>query len=379
MEEKEEFDISEFFKDREDSLLRTIFLNLLIGFFMIMAYFMVSESFGSISTIYIENPEFFIQIGVTLFIFTYLSVLAGPIHGGIAGFIGEYLYQLAFYDNIFLQWCVIIGVFGFSVGLYKYKPLKYHNGKNVYYTFIALILASFFTMFLITMVQITTDCCGIDVEAALLNYGFKFLVQALISIVFFVPIFLIIYDKAFASEEKRVYHEILTHHPLSQSDHSFYLKFGRTKIYFCTRCSGFILGALFSMFLFHLITLIFPLEISAEFAFLLCIILPIPGLIDWGTQRMMYRKSTTESRLLTGFIIGVALHAMTYTRHYYFQMFFLLILYFSIFFIMMFIGQKKAMRLWKAQIEQLANGEDSNFTIEVRKLPSKENSESESE
>ncbi|MFW9970072.1 MAG: hypothetical protein ACFFDF_07705, partial [Candidatus Odinarchaeota archaeon] len=113
------------YNEEHHNILRKIFLNLLIIAFITISYVYISEPFGSISTIFINNQEFTIHFGITLLLFTFLSVLAGPINGLITGFLGEYLYQLAFYDRLYFEWLFIIAIYGFLVGLYKYKPLKY--------------------------------------------------------------------------------------------------------------------------------------------------------------------------------------------------------------------------------------------------------------
>ena len=84
--------------------LRFIFLNLLISAFIIISYIYVAEAFESISTIFIENQEFTIRFGITLLIFTFLSVLAGSIHGLVDGFLAELLYQIAYYHEIYFEW-----------------------------------------------------------------------------------------------------------------------------------------------------------------------------------------------------------------------------------------------------------------------------------
>lgn len=338
-------------KKEQKNILRVIFLNLLIIAFITISYVYISEPFGSISTIYITNQEFSIRFGVTLLIFTFFSILAGPIQGLISGFLGELLYQLAFYDSLYLEWCFIAAALGFLYGIYKYHPQKYHDGIKVYYTFIALIIASFIVFGLIIAFQFLIYPSQNTTEIIVINYGFKFFLQTLISVIFIIPIFLLIYDKILAKEEKDLYYTLLTHHPVSAIDHTFYLQFGRTKIYFCTRCSGVILGGLSAMFTTYLTAKIFQVEFSAEIALLMCIILPIPGLIDWGTQRLLLRKSTTGSRLFTGFIIGLALYFMSFTYKYYFFTLLILTIYFSIFFLLVFFGHKKEMRLWKEENE----------------------------
>ena len=328
---------------------RLIFLNLLISIFIIISYIYIAEAFESISTNFIENQEFTIRFGITLLIFTFLSVLAGSIHGLVDGFIAELLYQITYYHEIYFEWCLIVAILGFLIGLYKFKPLKYHEGIKVYFTFLLMIIISFIISGLIIGFQMIFYTDQFTLEILIINYGFKFFFQALISIVFVVPILLVLYDKVFSASEKHLYYMILTHHPVSASDHTFYLKFGRTKIYFCSRCSGVILGGLCAFFLTSMLEKIFQAELSGEIALILIIILPIPCIVDWGTQRLLLRKSSTESRLFTGFILGSALHFMSFTYKYYFFTMLILIIYFSVFGTLIYYGHQKEMKLLREE------------------------------
>jgi hypothetical protein len=92
---------------------------------------------------------------------------------------------------------------------------------------------------------------------------------------------------------------------------------------------------------------IFQTELSSEIALILIIVLPIPGIVDWGTQRLLLRKSNTKSRLFTGFIIGNALHFMSFTYTYYFFTILILITYFSIFGALVYLGHKKEIKLFR--------------------------------
>ena len=103
--------------ERNHQLPRIIFLNLLISMFIIISYVYIAESFGSISTIFIESQEFILRFGFTLLLFTFLSVLAGSLHGLIDGFIAEFIYQLAFYNQIYFEWCLIVAILGLLIGL----------------------------------------------------------------------------------------------------------------------------------------------------------------------------------------------------------------------------------------------------------------------
>ncbi|MFX1376088.1 MAG: DUF2085 domain-containing protein [Promethearchaeota archaeon] len=329
--------------------LRLIFLNLLISTFIIISYIYVAEVFNSISTNFIENQEFTPQFSLTLLIFTFFSVLAGSFHGLIDGFIAEILYQVAFYHEIYFEWCLIVAILGFLVGIYKYKPLKYNEGKKVYYTLLVLVINSFIITGLIILFQLVFYPTQFTLETIILNYGFKFFLQSFLSIVFIVPLLLVLYDKVFALNENHLYYMILTHHPVSASDHTFYLKFGRTKIYFCSRCSGVILGGLIAFFATYMLEKVYQAEFSGEIALILIIILPIPGIVDWGTQRLLLRTSTTGSRLFTGFIIGNALHFMSFTYDYYFFTMLILFIYFSVFGTLIYFGYKKEMKLLRTE------------------------------
>jgi len=331
------------------SLIRRFFLNLLIITFIIIIYFYVSDYFGSISTIFLKNSKFFVSISFTLLIFAFFSILAGPLPAIIAGFFGELIYQFSFYENIRLEWCVIVSLIGLTVSIYKYKPLKYKSWRKIFFTFISLTISAFIISFLITIFQAILNPI-INLNSLLVDYGCKYLVHALLSVVIIVPLLVLIYDRALANKEQHFYNLFFTHHPIYQSDHTFYLRFGRTYIYFCSRCSGVIIGGLIIILVNDVLNRSIGFTIEPEIAVILCIFLPIPGLIDWGTQRLLLRKSTTESRLFTGFIIGIALYYLSFTDKYIIYMFFLIIFYFSVVGIALYIGQKRELK--KAEEEE---------------------------
>jgi uncharacterized membrane protein len=292
-----------------------------------------------------KNNQFYVQFGITLLLFSFFCLLAGAFHGFIAGFVGEYLYQLAYYNTVNFGWCFIIALWGFLCGIYKYRPLMFKDIKKIVISILILSINSL----IIALIFILSYYISIPIINSsgdnILIIVSKFIIQTLITVIFVVPLLLFFYDKIFASKERHLYYMILTHHPISMSDHTFYLKFGRTYFYFCSRCSGVLIGGGFANFITHLIEKIYNIDFSPEIAVFLCIILPIPGLIDWGTQRMLLRKSTTKLRLLTGFVIGSALHFLSFTNKYYLFMIFILTLYFSILGIIMYFGHKKEMKL----------------------------------
>ncbi|MCK4282596.1 MAG: DUF2085 domain-containing protein, partial [Candidatus Lokiarchaeota archaeon] len=213
---------------------------------------------------------------------------------------GEFLYQLSFFPEhtIYFEWVFLVGVMGILFGIYEYKPLKYQKGTTkIFNNFLFFIISSF--IILILSVFFTALNSDLELEFILLNVGFKLFMEIIISAVFLVPILIFIIDMLFSSTEREIYNVLLTHHSYFEIDHTFKIKFGRTNVYFCSRCSGMIVSLVFSSFMVYLYENITKLPFNQELAFFLCILLPIIPLIDWGTQKLRYRKSNTNLRLLT--------------------------------------------------------------------------------
>jgi len=348
-------------ENKPSSFIRTIFVKLITVFFIFMSYLYASESFGSVSSPYIGTVSFSIVFSVSLLILAFFSVLSGPLPAFFAGFLGELVYQIAFYHTIYFDWCFIVAIYGSLAGIYKYKPLKYQNIKNIFYSILILVINSLIATILVVMATMLFHHSSLPLVVLFSNFGLKFFFQTLTSVIILVPILLIFFDEIFASKEQHLYYALLTHHPISASDHTFYFQLGRTKIYFCSRCSGMIIGMIMSVFFTHLFQLIVNPQFSSELAFIIIVIFPIPGLIDWGTQKLLLRTSTTESRLFTGFIIGIALHFISFTREYYFLTLVIITIYFSIFFLFFYFGQK---RLLKELNKELNPVSPEDFEIE---------------
>lgn len=334
--------------------LRAIFLFLFRVFVFIIIYYYCSINFNSISRPFIENQTFFIQFNLSLFIFAIFSNLFGWKIGFISGFLGEFLYQLSFFPEhaIYFEWVFLLALMGLLFGIYEYKPLKYQKGTTkIFNNFLVFIISSF--IILILSVFFTVLNSALDLELILLNVGFKLFMEIITSAVFLVPILIFIIDMLFSSTEREIYNVLLTHHSYFEIDHTFKIKFGRTNVYFCSRCSGMIISLVISSFMVYLYENITETPFNQEFAFFLCIFLPIIPLIDWGTQKLRYRKSNTNLRLLTGFILGISLYLLAFTRDYLMLMSIIIIIYFSIFFLIYYVGYKKELKEYKRSIDQL--------------------------
>ena len=77
-----------------------------------------------------------------------------------------------------------------------------------------------------------------------------------------------------------------------------------------------IFGILTTIFLSSIAIYDFKLIIPPKIALILVIILPLFPLTDWGLQAVLIRKATTISRLITGFILGIAMQMLAFMNEY---------------------------------------------------------------
>lgn len=156
----------------------------------------------------------------------------------------------------------------------------------------------------------------------------------LVGTFFFIPGILCAFDILFfvaCKRLKRFYHPTLTHHMVEDSDHTFSARFGNLTVFFCSRCGGMLMGLFISMYAL----IAFRVVVPPLIAFLIDCFIAVPGLIDWGSQRLGYRKSTTRSRVITGGIIGLGFILLPQASpDYSFASIFLLMAYFAVFFLL---------------------------------------------
>lgn len=100
---------------------------------------------------------------------------------------------------------------------------------------------------------------------------------------------------------------LLAHHPYSELDRTVKICIGKTDLFLCTRCTGQYLGIIVYLSFFLQ-------EPTVNLLISSIILLPLPATLDWLTQTLKWRKSTTLIRLITGFLfgiwIGVLVHAI---------------------------------------------------------------------
>ena len=98
---------------------------------------------------------------------------------------------------------------------------------------------------------------------------------------------------------------LLAHHGPGRYDRTLRLPFGRRRVHLCARCTGQGLGVV--AFLVGAAVLIAGGRPLFEPSFQLLIALaPLPAAIDWLSQSMGRRESTTSVRVVTGMLLGFA-------------------------------------------------------------------------
>jgi uncharacterized membrane protein len=88
---------------------------------------------------------------------------------------------------------------------------------------------------------------------------------------------------------------LVEHHPPWLRDRCLCLSLMGRHVYLCARCTGTVLGFVAG----SIIVLGYPGLYSV-------VLLALPALIDWGTQKLCLRESTNMIRVLTGFSLGLA-------------------------------------------------------------------------
>ncbi|MFC0332307.1 DUF2085 domain-containing protein [Paenibacillus sepulcri] len=88
-----------------------------------------------------------------------------------------------------------------------------------------------------------------------------------------------------------------SHHPYCQLNRTLRISFFGRTISLCTRCTG-----QYSMMFLYLA---WSMKIKITEPAIVIYLLPLPATIDWLTQTLKWRESTTPIRLLTGGLFGI--------------------------------------------------------------------------
>ncbi|MHA1786058.1 MAG: DUF2085 domain-containing protein [Candidatus Helarchaeota archaeon] len=102
----------------------------------------------------------------------------------------------------------------------------------------------------------------------------------------------------------------------------------------CTRCTGMVLGFIISL----LINFIFIPYMPWNLALLFMILMIIPPVLDWSTQRLKKRESNNKLRFITGFLLGVSFTMIIHLKEI---ILFVNILIFSVLFLILIINFKR--------------------------------------
>lgn len=294
----------------------------------------------------VQNFQFMTAIMIAVL----LSNIFGSVAGTIGTLIGDITYQLVSNGTIFWHYTLSITFLAFISGIFYYKKDKTIPKKQImkfFYLLVGGVMASFgFIILIVALQNPSFDFNSSSGEIFLRNTA-QFMISEIISVLFVVPVIILIIDRILhklANPFNAVYSMVLTHHTPFQSDHAIPLKIGGYYLFFCTRCTGMVFGIITAIFIESILTEGFRINIPETVAFYIALFSAIPGLIDWGTQKMGLRKSTDASRIITGLMIGTGMHMIGQARSLQTAVTILLIVYFTIFGLLLFLGYRKAKR-----------------------------------
>ena len=360
------------FYNPNDPIIRTRFQKIIIWLieFLVtaMLYYFSTRDIRALNyfTIYSINPaivinsfplHFWISILIILFLarlFKRTAVLLGAISIEL---IIEYVKSTPIQPVLigFIIWALLFESF------MPYKGGEYYSGQKLLkqigldFVYILLYLPIIYFGYIFTF-SFTDD---ISESTARTYIALNFLVNMLFLIVplwlsffildrFLVPYFplseedakLLFQNKIHNSDEDEYrdfipqpgefYNHLFTHHSLEEDDHTIIVVIGKVRFYLCTRCTAMIFGILTTIFLSSIALYEFDIPFSSKLALLLLIILPIFPLTDWGLQAVLIRKATTASRLITGFILGIAMQMLAFMSDEYVVLEIIIVLFYFV-------------------------------------------------
>ncbi|MHA1820830.1 MAG: DUF2085 domain-containing protein [Promethearchaeota archaeon] len=333
----------------KQSKLRKLMNDLIRSYFIVIFYFFGSSASGYL--LFLEqSPDLARPISIFQILLGYLiiSVMAnlwGVRPGLIGGSIGEILYQIASIHTIkpdFLIILLLVVIFSAIIPYNKDKFIPKLHVMRLFYSLAALSILLPIMAYILPHIFYSFNMENPQTLVYLKDM-IIFSFSIIINIIFSVPIIIVIIDRVLkksANEKDIVYKVILTHHYELDSDHALPIKFDGYYVFVCTRCTGMVSGILFNNLMAYFLIFSRGSFISPLTAFTIVAILPILGIIDWGTQKLGFRKSNDYTRVITGFLLGIALDMTRFTYGLDLQISLLIGLYFAIFFLLVFLSRK---------------------------------------
>jgi uncharacterized membrane protein len=83
------------------------------------------------------------------------------------------------------------------------------------------------------------------------------------------------------------------------------LRFFGKEIHLCARCSSIVVGFVTLRVLFAAMTSLTRYVVPFYLGFPVSLLLALPSILDWSSQKLSFRKSDNTFRLFTGFLEGV--------------------------------------------------------------------------
>ena len=108
-----------------------------------------------------------------------------------------------------------------------------------------------------------------------------------------------------SSEEPRAWEYLLAHHLPDRYERTLRIRLGARQVRVCTRCSAQVLGVV-AFVVGALLAIPAGVAWFAPSAQLVVVLAPLPAAVDWTTQAIGRRESTSPLRLLTGALLGFA-------------------------------------------------------------------------
>ena len=120
---------------------------------------------------------------------------------------------------------------------------------------------------------------------------------------------------------------LLSHHDEEQYSRTLKIT---DSVRLCARCTGMVIGFISLL----IVNIFFIPYLSWPIALTLMLLMIIPALVDWLTQKFRKRESNNSLRVITGFLLGASITFMIHMREIFL---FVNILIFSMLFVILLI------------------------------------------
>jgi uncharacterized membrane protein len=103
----------------------------------------------------------------------------------------------------------------------------------------------------------------------------------------------------------RILHYLISHHSEEYYNRTIRIRIRGKNLHICARCTGITSSFLISAIVVFFLRIFLGFFINPYIALIISVILLIPTMVDWATQKLEFRESTNKIRIGLGILLGI--------------------------------------------------------------------------